>query len=364
MLTTHGYFGGVERVAMMLSRGLAAAGVEVRTALPRTDKAQGVKQWFADNGVPAEIAVPSVYDVGPKSAYIRELRRFVSTDDSDVVHTHYGGNFMALKDALAIRSSGRRRFVATVHHAEPLEDGWKRGMTLLCSALVDRIVVPTELLQDHLLRAGVPRNKLVVVHHGIEPPARFHDRHESRSALGLGSDEFVVGCVSRLMPSKRVGLLLSAVGILAKKGLKVSLIVAGEGPEREALERARSLMPTGTCRLLGRVPETGSVYAASDLFALPSVSEGFGLVFVEAAFYGVPSIGANATGVPYAIADGESGLLVPPDDVEKFAAAIERLMLDKELRLRLGANAQARAQTSFSVETMISRYLKVYGFSD
>ncbi len=84
------------------------------------------------------------------------------------------------------------------------------------------------------------------------------------------------------------------------------------------------------------------------------------LVYVEAAFYGIPSIGTNAGGAPDAIADGETGLLVPSGDIAALTAAIDRLHHDTDLRLRLGRAACLRANSEFTEEHMADRYAKIY----
>jgi glycosyltransferase involved in cell wall biosynthesis len=108
------------------------------------------------------------------------------------------------------------------------------------------------------------------------------------------------------------------------------------------------------------VPDTADLYAASDLFALPSYLEGFGLVYVEAAFHGVPSIGADMGGTREAILDGETGLLVPPGDRAALAGAIQRLRDDAVLRRRFGAAARARARARFAPARMADEYAAVF----
>jgi glycosyltransferase involved in cell wall biosynthesis len=115
----------------------------------------------------------------------------------------------------------------------------------------------------------------------------------------------------------------------------------------------------GRAIFLGRVPDTTDVYAASDLFVLPSHLEGFGLVFIEAAFHGVPSIGTNVGGVPYAIEDGKTGMLVPVKDDAAFAASIKKLWDHAALRQQMGEAARARACSEFTEARMAERYAAI-----
>ena len=116
-----------------------------------------------------------------------------------------------------------------------------------------------------------------------------------------------------------------------------------------------------SCRaqFLGRVADTTDAYAAADLFVMPSREEGFGLVYIEAAFHGVPSIGCRVGGVPVAIHEGKTGLLIEPGDTGALSAAIQQLRCDEGLRLRMGSAARERALAEFTEATMAQRYEQV-----
>ena len=116
--------------------------------------------------------------------------------------------------------------------------------------------------------------------------------------------------------------------------------------------------------VLGRVPDADlpAYYAAADIVALPSIArtETFGVVQLEAMAAGRPVVSTNLpTGVPWVNQDGVSGLVVPPGDVQAFAAAIARLGADADLRLRLGAGALARAESMFSIGRMVDAFKSV-----
>src|SRR5207245_655947 len=111
----------------------------------------------------------------------------------------------------------------------------------------------------------------------------------------------------------------------------------GVGPSRSMLESlARELLPEGQYIFLGHVPDAADLYASADLFALPSMQEGFGLVFVEAGLAGVASIGSEVGGVPEVIVNGRTGLLVPCGDTPALSGAIQRLLQDSPTREAYG----------------------------
>jgi glycosyltransferase involved in cell wall biosynthesis len=140
------------------------------------------------------------------------------------------------------------------------------------------------------------------------------------------------------------------------------LLIAGDGPERASLEAlARRRLP-GRAMFLGHLADHADLYAASDVFAMPTHDsrESFGLVYIEAAFHAIPSIGTRVGGIPEAILDGQTGLLVPPHAPDQLSAALERLRIDVDLRARLGRAAQTRANDRFTVRRMADRYEEIY----
>ena len=150
------------------------------------------------------------------------------------------------------------------------------------------------------------------------------------------TDTFVVLCVCRLYPRKRVGVLLEAAARLRARIPELQVRIVGRGPEEERLkQRARELGVEGMVRWLGDVSqaELARQYQACQVFCLPSVQEGFGIVFLEAMAAGKPIVAARAAAVPEVVTDG---LLVEPESAEALADAIARLHSDAGLRRALG----------------------------
>jgi lipopolysaccharide/colanic/teichoic acid biosynthesis glycosyltransferase len=144
----------------------------------------------------------------------------------------------------------------------------------------------------------------------------------------------------------------------AMAGVPASLVVVGDGPLRGSLEAlARELGVAGSVRFVGHVSDAERLgwYGRADVLALPSVSrqEAFGMVQVEAMLAGLPVVSTDLpTGVPWVNRDGESGLVVPPRDVERLRAALTRVCSDAALRTRLGAGGRARALEYFTARRM------------
>jgi glycosyltransferase involved in cell wall biosynthesis len=179
---------------------------------------------------------------------------------------------------------------------------------------------------------------------------------------------FTVLFVGRLVERKGVTHLVQAMRELPGD-LNARLVIVGEGPERESLERQVAAAGlTGRVELRGRIPheELERAYATADVFVLPAIvdsrgdTEGLGVVLLEAMSHGVPVIASRVGGIPDIVVDGEAGLLVPPGNAGALAAAIERIARDSALAERLGAAGVRRLREQFSWEAVTRRYLDVY----
>jgi glycosyltransferase involved in cell wall biosynthesis len=164
----------------------------------------------------------------------------------------------------------------------------------------------------------------------------------ARNAARPDPSRFTILTVCRFYPRKRLNLLLRAASVLRSRGLPVRCRVVGDGPERERLLALwRELRLEGVVEWLGNLPQAALArqYNACDAFCLPSVQEGFGIVFLEAMAAGKPIVAARAAAVPEVV---EQGLLVEPENSEALADAIARLEADPALRAGLAAAGQAR----------------------
>jgi rhamnosyl/mannosyltransferase len=168
--------------------------------------------------------------------------------------------------------------------------------------------------------------------------------------------------VGRLIYYKGADVLVRAM-----EGVDADLVLVGRGPlESELRESVVARRMTDRVTFLPNVEQDELVawYHAADVFALPSVarSEAFGLVQLEAHTSGTPVVSTNlTTGVPYVNEDGVTGLVVEPGDVRALADALDRLVNDDELRVRLGSQARERALERFTLDRMIEETLQLYG---
>jgi glycosyltransferase involved in cell wall biosynthesis len=205
------------------------------------------------------------------------------------------------------------------------------------------VFCPSAYLRDVALTWGLDPERVSVLPNPAPDLPAMPDRDELRRELGVSGA--VLAFAGRLGPQKAVGVALDALAGLDD----VTFVVAGDGPERAALERrAAELGLDSRVRFLGSVPRERvlRLFRAADASVLPSVWENFPHTVVEALAVGCPVIATAVGGVPEVVRDGENGLLVPPRDPAALRAAIARFVHDDELCERLSAAAPASVSGS------------------
>lgn len=220
-------------------------------------------------------------------------------------------------------------------------------MSLIHSA--DRVFVQTAPERDALLERGIPAERLVLQGMGVDPrECTGGDRGRARAAWGVGPDEVVVGHLANNSVEKGTVDLLRAAETAWKQGVRFKVVLAG--PQMPNFLRFwEGFHPKENVRCLGRLSDEQKrdFFAGIDLFALPSRSDSFGLVLLEAWANGVPNVGYRAGGVAGVIRHETDGLLVRCGDRVGLASALGRLVEDPKLRQRFGQAGQLRVGQEF-----------------
>jgi glycosyltransferase involved in cell wall biosynthesis len=191
---------------------------------------------------------------------------------------------------------------------------------------------------------AIPADKIVIVPELIDLKAWAEALGEPAADQ---AEPPAILTVAHMYPRKNLGALMKAYAHLRDARVPFQGWVVGEGPCRNAWERLRdSLDLKDRVTLLGTIPRRDLVdrYRRAAIFCLPSRQEGFGIVFLEAMACGKPIIAARAAAVPETVADGETGLLVDPDDSQALARAMARLLADADLRRAMGEAGRRRAE--------------------
>ncbi|NLG26578.1 MAG: glycosyltransferase family 4 protein [Chloroflexi bacterium] len=221
----------------------------------------------------------------------------------------------------------------------------------------DRVQAVSEAIAHEVERIGVARERITVLP-TLMRWGDFGPGPDTRERYAAGQLLFA----GRLVPAKRVDVLIGALGLLHARGYRPRLVVAGRGPLRESLEeQCRQLGLTPWVTFAGHLPldELGALYQHSSIFVLPSAQEAFGKVLAEAGLSGLPLVATRVSGIPELVADGDSGLLVPPDDARSLADALARLLDDPDLTQRMGREARRRLSERLSFARAREAYLEM-----
>jgi glycosyltransferase involved in cell wall biosynthesis len=237
---------------------------------------------------------------------------------------------------------------------ESIVESYLRWFYSLC----DHVYVPTASMLEVLKESRVSA-PLYIWPRGVDLDLYNPSRRSAdfRAGLGFSEDDVVVTFVSRLVWEKGLGVFTQAMKRLAERGVRVKTLMVGDGPVREHVE---SELPSAvfTGHLSG--VDLATAYASSDIFLFPSDTETFGNVTLEAMASGVPTVCANAPGSASLVQNGATGYLCPPGDVSAFTGAVEEIALDKDLQMRMAADAR-RLATTFTWDKVMDSIWQYYG---
>ncbi|MDT8434839.1 MAG: glycosyltransferase family 4 protein [Anaerosomatales bacterium] len=295
------------------------------------------------------------------------LRDIAAAYDADViVGTGFLTNMLVRRAAAGLEGTAVVNIVHTEPDAArhegsgPLRLGMRRRVDASSRDRVDRFVAISSAVRNAICAGGVEPERVVTIPNGI-------DIATVRSDAGLPAPEGLraagplVGCVGRLAPVKGVEYFVRMAGPLGFQVPRARFVIAGSGPEESRLRAIAYAYGLGDRLVfLGHVSPVAPVLAACDVVVIPSLSEGFALVAAEAMALGKPVVGTNVGGLVDVVADGETGILVPPADPEALAAAVARLLHDPALSIRMGEAGAARAEERFTVERMVRDHLALF----
>jgi len=280
---------------------------------------------------------------------LREVRRLAR--EADVVHLH--GDMAAMLVAPGLRGRG---LVITTHGLHRLRRSTgiagaivRRRLRAAVAASAVTICIARDERDD--LAAALPASlhrRLVVVPNGVAVAADDPElRHSTRESLGFDDDEVAVLFVGQLEERKDPLGAIAAVETAREPGAKLVLIVAGGGP----LEQEVAAHEGPAVRALGHRDDLSDLYAAADLFLLPSHREGMSFALLEAMAHGLAPVVADGTGNAETV--GGAGVVFAAGDVEAMSTQLAELAADAGERERLGAAARERVATELSLERFL-----------
>jgi len=354
--------GGAEMHLLSQARGQCARGHDVRVA------------WLKGEGTLAPdftaAGARCVGRVGSGPGLLPRL--WPELRATEIVHSHLLKADM-LAAVMAPLAGRRRGLVASKHNDER---ALLHPLVSRVHGLLGRVPRRTIVLSDHVGRfiaehGRVPPERLVRIHYGHDPEpweaaaaAPAGERAATRAELGCEAGDVVLICVARFAPQKAHDVLLRAFAAARAAEPRLKLWLVGDDPfgdgRRRAEAVARDLALGPAVRFTGVRRDVPRLMAASDVFVMSSLWEGFGLVFLEAMSAGLPVLATRVSGVPEVVADGRTGVLVPPAEEDPLAAQMLALGRDPARRAELGRAGRARVRAHFGLDRMVEATLQVY----
>jgi glycosyltransferase involved in cell wall biosynthesis len=378
----HPVLGGGEKHIRALGSALVAAGVPATVVTRRADAS-----WPAEETVDG-VRVVRVAPSGPGRtgkyrmvpAALRALWRLRTSFDVLVVR---GTRVLGLPGLVWGRALGKAVVLQAEINGEMSGQAYTWGTRFergLVARLVgsgvafrnlamrdaDGFVAMSRAIRDEFAAAGVGPERIAHIAHGVDTsryrPAGPAEKAALRSRFGLQPAAHVVCYTGRLLRGKGLETLVQAFRALAGRDPRAHLLLVGSG-EGQTLSIEAELRETvereglrGRVSFVGRVDAVEDYLRGADLFAFPSVYEALGISLIEAAACGLPAVGSRTGGIVDVIEDGESGLLVEPGDATALSAALERLLADEALRVRMGQRAVQIAAERFDFASTVVRY--------
>jgi glycosyltransferase involved in cell wall biosynthesis len=352
----------IDNIVRGVDRRCFQIGVCVRSAasnIEAPDYGEEIPHWIIGATSRRDAAVAAV-----RLAHV--LRRW----RADILHTHHYDQ--ALIGWMATRIYPRTRLVIGRHYSDSIyrsTTGMKRRALLALEQVANRaaarIVVPSTMIRDLLVHEqGIDAGKVDVILYGFAPekynPSLLAGADALRKEIGL-EGKFVLGNFARLHEEKGQRYLLTAMAALRSAHPQLRLLIAGEGPERTALERQLDELDLrGIVTLLGWRRDAMKLMAAVDAVVQPTLQEAFSQVMAEALWMQKPLVVTRVSGATDIIEDQHNGLLVPKQDPSALASSIDALIRSEPLRQRLSESGRRYVEESLAIPDYARKFERLY----
>ena len=344
-------YGGALQVRYLME-GLKALGVENLLACPGESEIAKAAAPFAKI-----IPLPMKGDADIGMTW--RLKAAISTHRPDLVHLHSrrGADSWG---ALAAKWAGVPAIVSRrVDNPESRLGLW------LKYPLYRHVITISEGIRSVLLQQGIAPDKVSCVRSALDPQPYLHPPADPRKALRtqykLAEDALVIAMVAQLIPRKGHRYLLDVLPPLLQAHPHLQVLLFGQGPLEDSLrEQLRQPSFVGRVQLAGFRHDLPALLGGIDILLHPADREGLGIALLQASAAAVPIIASRAGGIPEAVIDGQTGLLIQPGDTTALAQALTKLLTQPALRHQLGQAGREYILSHFSTATMSAGNLAVY----
>ncbi len=357
LLATHLNTGGITRYLLTLVKGLQRSGHEVWIATSGGDR----EADFVELGrgiVLLKVDIKTKSEASWKLiAAFPQLKHIIQQVSIDIIHAN-----TRVTQILAwwLSLFTRRPFVSTCHGF--FKTRWFRR---LVPAWGRAVIAISDPVRDHLINDfKVKPANVRLIPNGVDSaefyPLPFSEKTHLKEQFKV-SGHPVVGIIARLSVVKGIDVLLRAGATLVKKHSQLRLLIVGVGPEEAELRKlTEELQITAAVTFLPVVNRTVELLNLMDIFVLPSRQEGLGLSVLEAQAVGLPVVASKVGGLASLLQDGQTGLLVPPENPELLARAIGYLIDQPEYAARIAEAGRVHVQEHFAADRMVQTTIELY----
>ena len=363
-ITCYPTYGGSGVVATELGKKLADIGNEVHFisyALPYRLNSFSSQLYYHE----VEVIHYPLFEYPPYSLSLAsKMAEIIEYQNLDIMHVHYAiphatSAYLA-KQILADHSF---KFVTTLHGTDITLLGGDPSFLKITKFSIeqsDGVTAVSHFLRNKTIDVFETKKEINVIPNFVPFKIEGTDYSQEIRRCFARDDESIIIHISNFRPLKRVTDIVPIIKQVSRKH-KIKMLMVGDGPERyKAEEQCRKDNLGDKVTFLGKQDNIAQLLMLSDIALIPSASESFGLVALEAMACGIPVVSTNAGGLPEVNLNGETGYTVNVGDIDHFIEVVDQLLADKILAKTLGDQGRKRAHDEFSEEKIVPQYLDYY----
>lgn len=358
--------GGSERQAVQLARLLKDDGrmqvllATMRKEGPLLEEASA----YGFDDVP-EFRIGSFFSPGFING-VRRAAKFVRQNQIEVIHSH---DFYTNVFGAAVAAASKvPKFVASKRETEGMRSGSQKFVEKIAFWKADAVLANSDAVRSHLIGLGVAREKIAVVHNGLDAERlapKILERRKICDLLGLPQNDeatFITLVANLRHEVKNQLMFIRAAAEISDKHPDAHFVIAGEGELREGLERlAKDIGLEGRMHFIGRCEIVPELLSVSHACVLTSFNEGFPNAVLEYMAAGKPVVATDVGGVSEVVEDGVNGYLIESDDSVALAEKLLLLIEDPQLATSFGESGKEKVSKEFSTDRQVERTLELYG---
>jgi glycosyltransferase involved in cell wall biosynthesis len=300
-------------------------------------------------------------------AFVLELTGWLKRERCDLLHTHF--NPAAILALTAAKLAHVPLTFNTIHSGFTPEEIARPGIRCKLSVkmrcyLSNRVLTVSEMVRKQFLTLGLDEKKAIVHYLGVSPAICSINREQMRHQMGIKDNELIIVCVAFHSPIKGVDVLLKALKTITAEIPEVKLIEVGGSLFPQETEELRMLSDELGLKerviWLGQRDDVLTILQCGDIYCQPSRSEGLPLAILEAMSVGLPVVAANVGGIPEAVENNITGILVEPESIQELAGALKTLIYDRQKRNEMGLCGKRQVADCFEITRQNKKLVDMY----